>query len=83
MAKMHTSDEIELLTIGGEQYVRAGDVMPLMLKVIHVDRLRDEIAKREKEIERLRARLERIAVSPDDDIDHLRWLAKDAIMESW
>lgn len=31
------------------------------------------------EIQRLRGRLARIATSPDDNPDHLRWLAADAL----
>ena len=81
MAKMHTSDEIELFTIGGEQYVKASAVMPLMINVLKINRLRDEIEWHEEENTRLRARLHRIANSPDDNADHLRWLAKDAIRE--
>lgn len=81
MTKMHTSDEIELLTIGGEQYVKASAVMPLMISVLKINRLRDEIEWHEEENNRLRARLHRIANSPDDNIDHLRWLARDAIRE--
>jgi hypothetical protein len=35
------------------------------------------------EIMRLRERLARIATSPDDNCDHLRWLASDALRGVW
>lgn len=35
------------------------------------------------EIERLRGRLARIATTPDDNCDHLRWLASDALRGVW
>lgn len=40
-----------------------------------------EESEAKAEVKRLRAVLERISKSPDDDPDHLRWLAKDAIKD--